>query len=137
MPVSVHFSTFGSRINERFFDDIKKNKAVYDSGTVGLTFKLKNFKGGGFFATGVIKRASGRLIIASDRFVAQAGEYKLLDVPLGHDAMKCLKFGQDKKNHFTVKADLTRFGGPLTGQMKLIYEVSAEDVPLKKTIRHR
>ena len=120
------YSKLGSQITQDFFCSLEKDGIIFDSQNIWLTFKAKGLKGKGIYVTSLKRLSRGRLILTKSRFIAIAGGYKIIDIPIEHKAFRNLTIDKSNPARFIIKVDLTKFQTELAGNLSLAYHINPD-----------
>ena len=129
-PTTNVYHHLGPKVTSVFLRSLEAEQILFDSKGRWLTFRAKRLKGRGIYANRMIKLSRGRLIVAKNRLVAIAAEWKIIDIPLDHPLFEKLTIDRSNPKRYTIRLDLGQISDELTGEVSLSYHIN----PLKDAI---
>lgn len=125
------YPKLGPKVDKDFFRLLKKEGIIFDSKKVWLTFRAKNLRGKGIYASSLIRLSRGQLLITKSRFIALAGGHKIIDIPKNHLWFKKLIIDKSEPNRYKITLDLDNFSSGFKGIVSLAYHIDSRLVEEK------
>ena len=120
------YSKLGPKITKDFFYSLEKDGIIFDSQNIWLTFKAEGLRGRGIYVTSLKRLSRGRLVLTKSRFIAIAGDYKIIDIPIEHEAFRKLTIDKSDPERYIVKVDSSKFQTELEGNLSLAYHINPD-----------
>jgi hypothetical protein len=120
------YSKLGPRAGKDFLSSLEKDRIIFDSGNVWITFNAEDLKGKGIYISRLKRLSRGRLIATKEHLIAIAGGHKIIDLPIRHELFNKLTIDRNNPERCTIKVDLSLFPAELAGNISLAYHISPD-----------